>query len=515
MYLCLRAASAVLLLAGAAAAEPRSAIQWLSDSLHALPAPARAPAAARPRAEAGIEVTALAAPPVDGVGLLSPRVTGLPQNLWGSTSALRARSLLLAVRATGVPSAQDLFRTLLLAGADPPPGTGPGAPLLRTRIDRLMEMGALEEAYELLVLSGVSTPDFLLRGFDIALLTGQESRACEALLGRADVRPTASARIFCLARGNAWPEAVVALAVAREAGELSPADAELFARFLETEETPAGTRITLPERLTPLAYVMLTAIGAAGEAAGEAGVPVAFRTLDLAPSATPRARILAAEHLVASGGVSYPILFYAYRVPVPAASGGVWARAAAVQDLDVAIQAGDGAEIARSLPVADQLLGEVGLRTALAREYAPALAALPPDPRLERARMAALLLLGGETAAAHAWVDATLPARYRAALAVADPGFRPGEVRAGTIEDAVLAAFAAAPPDGEPWPELSALLAGGRVGEALLRALAILDARSGVDPGDLTVALRTLAAAGQVEAARRIAVETLLEVEDG
>ncbi|HEU0221034.1 MAG TPA: hypothetical protein VFR34_02340 [Paracoccaceae bacterium] len=504
-------ASLLMALAQPAAAEPRSAIPWLSDALQT--APDAGPAALPP--SAGIEVLRLDDPPSDGVGLLSSRITGLPADLWGPTSLLRARRLILSVAGRGVPAAQELYRTLLLAATLPPKGRGPGAPLLRTRIDRLMQMGALEEAYELLVQSGLSTPDFLLRRFDIALLTGQEHRACDALLNRRDVQPTAAARIFCLARGDAWAEAVVALAVARESGEISPAEQALFARFLETQETPPDAAVEPPEILTPLAYVMLLAIGAGAEAAADTSLPVAFYHLDIGPNAPPRAQMLAAEHLVASGGLSYPLLFHAYRGGTPAASGGVWSRAEAVQELDAALASGDPHRVVRELPEADQLLGEIGLRVAFAREFAPYLAAMPAEAGFEPARMAALLLLGGQAAAARRWIDETAPLRYRVAMAVADPAYPVEEAREGTLEHAALRAFRPERPDVPVLQELLALLAEGRTGEALLRALALLDARTEIEPGDLTAALHLLAAAGQGDAARRIAVETLLMFEDG
>ncbi|WP_157981996.1 hypothetical protein [Oceanicella sp. SM1341] len=536
MFRCLLTASLALLPAtGELRAEPRSAIPWLSDSLHArresIPLVAPGPGApvtpeapegaalagyapgARP--DEGITVTPLEPPSQDGAGLLSSRKSGLPADLWGSTSVLRARALIEQVRGTGVPAAQELFRTILLATTVPPRGSGPETVLLRSRIDRLMEMGALEEALELVTQANVTTPDFLLRRFDISLLTGQEEKACQLLLGRPDIQPTAAARIFCLARSDAWTDAVVSLAVARQAGDVSPAENELFARFLDMEETGPGDRISVPDQVTPLNYLMLVAIGAGGNAVAETDLPVAFATLDLAPTAPPRARILAAEKLVASGGISYPILFYAYRAETPAASGGVWSRSAAVQELDAAIAAADPEALNEALPKADRLLTDMGLRVAFAREYAPLLARLAPGLIADRLRVCELLLLGGETTAARRWIPASAPLPLRAALAVADGDAPPDTPDPGSLEAAVLRAFAPEPPEHPSYERLAADLEDGRTGEALLQALTTLDARRGLDPSDLTAALRVIYEAGQDDAARDIAVELLLMNEGG
>ncbi|QDL92914.1 hypothetical protein FDP22_14645 [Paroceanicella profunda] len=534
MFRCLLTVSlAALCVAGMARAEPRSAIPWLSDSLHArresmaVPSPvpgvpgSGAPAvpgagavsslAPGPTApDAAILVTPLGPPSQDGAGLLSSRTTGLPADLWGPTSVLRASALIEGLAGTGVPAAQDLFRTLLLATAAPPRGAGPEAVLLRSRIDRLMEMGALEEALELVTQANVTTPEFLLRRFDISLLTGQEEKACKLLLGRSDIKPTAAARIFCLARSDAWTDAVVSLAVARQAGDVSEAENALFSRFLDMEETRPGERIAVPDQVSPLNYLMLIAIGAGGAAVAETDLPVAFATLDLAPTAPPRARILAAEKLVASGGLSYPILFYAYRAETPAASGGVWSRSAAVQDLDAAIAAADGAALDAALPKADKLLTDMGLRVAFAREYAPLLAGLAPGLITDRLRVCELLLLGGETTAARRWIPRSAPLPLRTALAVADGDAPPDTPDPGSLEAAVLRAFAPEAPEQPPYERLAAQLAEGRTGEALLQALSTLDARRGIDPSDLTAALRVIHDAGQDDAARDIAVELLL-----
>ncbi len=517
MFPCRRSAEALALLgllALPAAGEPRSAIPWLTESLKSGEVAPPAPVRRTPHANDGIEVTTLGPPPQDGAGLLSSLVTGLPRDLWGPSSSLRARLATAAVRATGVPGAQELYRTLLLASTLPPRGAGPGAVFLGLRVEKLMDMGALDEALELVIHAAPPTADFIARRFDLALLTGQEGRACEVLLGTPSITPTARARIFCLARSDAWAEAVFTLAVARTAGDVTREEDALFSRFLDLDEVPDGAPIALPAQITPLSYLMLLAIGAGGEATAETDLPVAFTTLDLARTAPPRARMLAAERLVAAGGITYPILFFAYRSEPPAASGGVWDRAAAVQALDAALAEGDPARIAGALGAADAALAPLGLRVALAREYAPALAHLPRDAAHDPDRLATLLLLGGEAAAASAWLTPGGPPHLRTAHAAATGGAPPGPSdRTSAIEAAVAAAFSPGPPDTPLYRRLAELLAQGRRGEALMLALRLLDAGTGIDPGTLAACLRLIAEAGQAETARRIAVETLLLAE--
>jgi hypothetical protein len=509
MCLHLRVASlcAGLMAAASALAEPRSAIPWLSD---ALAAPEREASAPGPRpGPRPIEVSALGAARPLGPGLLAMADSGLPAGLWGRTSALRIRALVARLRGTGVPAAQEVLRTLMLARLTEPRGIGPeaGPALLHARADMLLRLGAVEEARELLELSRDASPGSLARVFDIGLLTGEQTRACRTLLAGPGVEPTAMARIFCLARLDDWRGAVLSLAVARETGDLTVPETDLLARFLETVETNPGDEIALSGPLTPLTHVMLLGIGAGAGTLADHALPAAFLHHDLAQDAPPRARMLAAEALVAAGGLGYPVLFAAYRAATPAASGGVWSRSDAVQDLDRAIELGDPVRVAEALDAADEALAPLGLRVALAREYAPALATLPRHPALAESPLAELLVLGGETATARAVVTPRDPMTLQAALAAAaGMPFPAGGARIA----AIAMAFADTTTESPRLAALTALIADDRAGEALLGALALLDAGPAIDPADLAAALSVLRRLGQEQAARRIAVETLL-----
>lgn len=489
---------------GPAPAEPRSAIPWLSDALIVRP-----PSEARPRAVPGprpIEVSVLGAPRPLGAGLLDAAAAGLAPGLWGESSALRLRLLIGRVRGTGVPAAQEMLRTLMLARLTEPRGAGTA--FLLARADMLLRMGAVEEARELLASADDRAPEVLARLFDTGLLVGDQAAACRALGDAAGAEPRPLARIFCLARDGDWRGAAGALSAAEAAGGLNAAEAELARRFLGLVETRPGEAIALPDPLTPLAHVMLLSIGAGPAALADlAPLPPAFYHHDLSPQAPPRARILAAERLVAAGGLGWPVLFAAYRMAKPAASGGVWSRAAAVQALDRALDQGAPAAIAAALDAADAALSPLGLRVALAQEYHARLVALPPDPALRDSPLAELVVLGGDSPLADRLVapDDTLTLRAALAAARGKP-FPRGDARI----NAIAQAFSDGPAGGGHAAGLMRLIETGRPGEALIRALADLDAGTRVDPVALAAALSVLRRLGQESAARRIAVETLL-----
>jgi hypothetical protein len=485
------------------AAEPRSAIPWLSESIElgTVPAPPKRP---QPGISDEITVTPLGAVSRDGVGLLAPEVTGFARALWGPDPAPRVRGLIAAHPGQGVPEARALFRRLLLAEADPPPGAAGGSAVLVARIDRLLEIGALAEAGQLIALAGPDTPELFRRWFDVGLLLDEAAEPCAALRQNPSLSPTLPARVFCLARGGDWNAAEITLTLGEQVGSIAPAQQPLLARFLDPELFEGEPEPPAPDPLTPLDFLMREAVGLPRP---PGPLPLAFLHHDLGEHVPMRSRADAAERLVLSGALPPAALLAAYRAGEPAASGGVWDRARAVQALDAALEAGAAGP---ALLAADAALAPRGLRVALAQGYAPALAEL--DPRaLEpaaRATLFELMLLAGEIKAARA---AARPADARAAalLAVAGAGAPP----AG-IDDARLQAALAGLGDDSPADDreaaLAALLAGGRQGAALLGALALLEPGEAVDPPALRAALLTLRLAGQEESAREIALQTLL-----
>jgi hypothetical protein len=501
---------------GAGATEPSSAIPWLSQSLRepeAPPRPVARPAIPRPGAglEATIRTTPLGGIALDAVGLLPPEATGFDRALWGPASALRVRTLILEHPDRGVPEARALFHRLLLAEADPPAGTGMSAQVLVARADRLMALGALEEAEALLQRAGPETPEIFRRLFDIGLLLDRAEPACDALRRNASLSPTLPARIFCLARDGDWNAAEITLTLGRNVGELTDEQERALARFLDPELFEGEPNPPPPEPFTPLDFLLREAVGLPRPGIE---LPAAFLHHDLADYLPMRARVTAAERLVLNGAIAPDILFDAYRAGAPAASGGIWDRAAAIQALDAALAAGDPAATGAALIDADAALDARGLRLALAEHYAPALAELAPT-RLDaaaRATLFELLLLADRREATAAIAGAARTPEHAALIEIA--GFTLPVRPAERSDDPMLAAAQAgladlAPPD-ERAARLAALGEEGRQGEMLLAALALLADGPRTDPQSLRAALYALRSAGQHQSARRIALQTLL-----
>ena len=484
---------------------PLSAIDWLSQSVQ-VPAAALVPQSideppvALSAGTPEITVTALDAPSPDTAGLLAPAVTGLPRSLWSRSATVTLMTLVQAERVETLPALQELMMTLMLAEADPPLGAGPEGALFLARVDKLLDLGALEPAQALLEAAGPDTPDLFRRWFDVSLLTGSEDAACAVLQTNPSIVSTYPARIFCTARNGDWTTAALTLHTARALGDVTDEEDALLSRFLDPELYSAEPPLPPPSRTSPLEFRMREAIG---EGLTTAGLPLAFSHADLRSTTGWRSQIEAAERLARNLAISENTLFGIYRARTPAASGGVWDRAAAIQAFDTALRARDLAAIDATLPVAWAAMEAIHTEVAFARYYADDLLPLPMTGATSALAFRIGLLSPKYEAVALARIAPNADEQMLIAVARGDVA---GLSAATPDRAAILAAFSSAK---VPEP-MAGQIAKGELGEALLRGVSLFNQGLAGDLGALTDALALLRAVGMEDVARRAALQYLL-----
>jgi len=503
VWLCLALASVLALAQPARAEAPLSAIDWLSQSVNTPAAPVRP--AEEPAVTVGpttedIAVTVLDGPSLDATGLLPPAVTGLPRNLWGLGRTDEIVAHIRAERTGTLPALQSLMTTLLLAEADPPADSGGNGRLLLARVDKLLDLGALDQAAALIDAAGELNPELFRRRFDVALLTGTEDLACEEMTGNPQLAPTFPARIFCLARSGDWNAAALTLRTAQALGYVTEEEDALLSRFLDPDLYEGEASLAAPNRPSPLNWRMFEAIG---EPLPTATLPLAFAQADLRSNAGWKSQIEAAERLTRSGAVSPNRLLGLYTERKPAASGGVWDRARAIQTLEAALAAGDPGEVAELLPgVWDQMvIAELEVPFAILFAEPLRQMALPGYAGSLAFRIGLLSPDYRAVAARHRPAD-----RTEAYLA----GLANGSVEGLTAPDSLGRAIAPAFTAPVPSEATQALLDDGRVGEAILTALDEIDTGLKSDLVGVTQGLSLLRRIGMEDAARRTALELML-----
>ena len=180
------------------AGPPLSAIEWLQNTEPRIVADPVRPANKIVDIEKATQ-TALSRPTIsvsplsrlspEAVGLLPSYITGFPGDLWINSPPELLASLIRDVQAGNHPAMQALLLTLLLAETDPPKSVEPGISILLARLDKLIEIGAIEPALALVERAGTQDPALFVRAFDLALLADKTDPACRDVLTKPNLKP--------------------------------------------------------------------------------------------------------------------------------------------------------------------------------------------------------------------------------------------------------------------------------------------------------------------------------------
>lgn len=481
---------------------PMSAIGWLSDVVQD-PNRATDPTAPETSTNAlpqSITTSPLGQTTIDSVGLFPTQVTGLPRDLWGSSSTISLREKITAQRVDLVAPMAQFLQRIMLAELDAPFDSNSGQSLFLARVDKLLEMGALDPAQAMIEQAGAKTPELFRRWFDVSLLTGREDRVCEAMLKTPDFAPTYPARIFCLARGGDWDAAALTLGTADLLGVVDRKEEALLARFLDPELFEGAPRLPYPDRVTPLNFRMHAAIG---EGLSLGTVPNAFAYAALDVSYGWKTRLAAAERLARSSAIPARFLIDLYLEREPAASGGVWDRVDAVQALNTALETSNDTALILNLPLAIRAMRRADLVPSLAANFGPLLIS-SKHSNLVALDVARMILLSSEyeRAATEGRFPAEAPSIWTA-VATGQTSAITGET---ATEKAILSGLS-----GSGLREgHRQLIDENRRGEALLDAISLLGPPDLRDPSQIEAGLAILTTLNFQDVARRMALHILV-----
>jgi hypothetical protein len=493
--------------------KPLSAINWLTQSLDApRPIPKKTIAPRTTALRDDISANALPetvtsgpidAPRVDAAGLISAAQTGLPRDLWGASKALdlSRRMTSISGKEDLLPASRRLLNTLILAELDPPLGLQNDGRLFIARVDALLTQGLIEEADALMDRAGSSDPDVFRRAFDAKLLMGTENEACAQLKNTRGLSPALPTRIFCLARDGDWRAAAFTLETSTTLGLISLEDGALLARFLDPELFEDEPPLPVPSAPSPLTFTMMDAIG---EPFQTQSLPLAFAQSDLSQTAGWKIRATAAERLARVGALPPNRWLGIWSEHLPAASGGIWDRIEALQRFETALNTGDPNGISHSLGRVWNEMGEAGLQIVFADLFAQKLSDAPLSGEAADIAFEVALLSPSYEIIAGEW-DKPL-SKEAAFLKSIALGNVPLERLTDARKRAIVDGFRAT---GIP-VRLAGLVESKRLGEAILRAIELLEGGATGDLDELTDAIQFFRAVGLEATARRAALEILL-----
>lgn len=489
---------------------PLSAIDWLSQSV-ATPAVAASPGIDTvidepPVTKAGgalpavVTTSALDGPSPDGAGLIAPKVSGLPHDLWGAGLTHEIAERLVTHPDDDLPALRQLFLTLLLAELDAPVDAGGRGELLQVRIDKLLALGALEQAAALIEAAGTPSTELFRRAFDVALLTGAQDRACQFMADEPHLAPTLPARIFCLARSGDWDTAALTIRTSKALNQITADQETLLSRFLDPDLYEGDPVPPAPVPVTPLDWMMYAAIG---EPLPTEGLPIAFSYAELGPRAGWKAQVEAAERLTRAGTIPPNVILGLYTARDPAASGGVWDRVRAFQNFEAALSSGDPARVTATLPEAWAKMQEAELEVPFATLFGKALQEITLTGEAAEIALRVGLLSPYAETIARRMKPASAEDAFLLSLAAGDPSL---VLPPDSLGRAIAAAFR------EPTPstEAKALLEGNRKGEAIIVAIDNIGRGVQGDLRGVTEGLSLLRLVGLESVARRTALELMI-----
>ena len=310
---------------------PISAIDWLSQ-------PGLAPLTEAPLvvgdpergAElAAIDVVELDAPMEKTYGLIPSKISGVPKNFWTDLDPRMLRQILNNAPRSGLPAANDLMLRALLAE------TLGDETILNTRVQALIERGAMHAAYSLLGQAQIQSQERFGLFAETALLTGNVERMCRQLNLSRHLTDNEALKVYCQARVGSWNTAEVNYFTLDTLGAFTPTLSALLAVDLDPELANSLSLPNVdPNQLTALEFQLRAG---AGQPIPTQGLPLKFASSDLSPSSGWKTQIEAAERLGAVGSLPAAQLLARYKSGQPSATGGVWDRVNAVQNLDLTL----------------------------------------------------------------------------------------------------------------------------------------------------------------------------------
>jgi len=500
---------------------PLSVIDWLDKPLPAARLP-RAPqvTAGAPRrlnepavTNSGTVPRIITRPLEDSVqqdvGLVPPAITGIQPDLWSGSDVSVIAARIADMPQLDLPSANALLFTVLLAEAAAPSG-GPAAldRLSIARIEKLMELGAVDPALALAEQAGAPTSPVLFDLWaELSLLVGTEDTACGALSREPHLTQDMGLRIFCAARNGDWDTAALTFGSARALSLLPRQTLDVLDRFLNPDLFEESPPLPAPRSMDPLTFRLFETIG---EPLPTGPLPRTYAVADLRDIAGWKSQLEAAERLTRAGALPDNRLLGLYTDRQPAASGGIWDRVRAIQRFDTALSAGSADAVAKTLPDAWNEMHNNALEVSFAALFQERLATvalsgraaelqarvglLSPDYEAVAASLPDTLSLGDDTALVRAVA--------RGEVDTTTFGIPPDTALPRAIYDAF-----SIPRPREDW---IAMARTGRLGEALLETLYALHDGARGDSLGLRDALGTLRALGLEDTARRAALQILL-----
>ncbi len=198
---------------------------------------------------------------LNGIGLISIERTMFPDNLWSNSSEKVLAERLYQMPELSLATTNKIFKRLLTVDAQPPLNSigikNMGYSFLISRIDKLIQIGALDEAEEILNYIKNPSINFMKRKIEVALINGRLTKTCDLAERYPNFKGMLQFKIICLVQKNDWQAAALAFTVGASLKLLNEKEENLFLNFLDPDiQTDSSHRVSI-EDLSPTSFYLL------------------------------------------------------------------------------------------------------------------------------------------------------------------------------------------------------------------------------------------------------------------
>ena len=208
-----------------------------------------------------IEETFLGKINFNGIGLISIERTKFPDDLWSNSSEKALSEKLNNMSRLSLSSTNKIFKRLLLVDTKPPLNSigmrNMGYSFLLSRIDQLINLGALDEAEEILNYIKEPSIEFMKRKIEVATLNGRLSKTCDLANKYPNFKGMLQFKIICLVRENDWQAAALAFTVGSSLKQFNQKEEQLLLNYLDPDiEINYNNRVAISD-LSPTNFYLM------------------------------------------------------------------------------------------------------------------------------------------------------------------------------------------------------------------------------------------------------------------
>ncbi|MEE2774255.1 MAG: hypothetical protein VYE27_05030 [Pseudomonadota bacterium] len=497
------------------AASPQSAIEWLNITAGSTQVAAKSEKNTQEVSTSNtvIQKTELKTLNFNGIGVIPSEISGINSKIWLQIDQSLLASLIESLPTLQFYNAKSFFKRLLISETDPPKVLDPEERqeiYLLARIDRLIGMGALDEAEELIHQVRPLSKEIFRRWKKIALLGGRLTKLCKELIKTPNLSDDASLRVVCFAKLGDLDTATLVLSTAASLRIIDEKKEALLVYHLDPQFIQINEVKNLSSKFDELEFYLLDQANIL-ETTQALGKPYLYRKLNKNSFAE---RIYAAEQLTISQAINGSKLFELYRSSYRDISNGP-EQLALLFELDEALRKPNKIALRNQLVQAISKMYNMRLINPFAEEYALRLAELDMsayDKKLNDMCMKLFLL------------DGTIPRKWQS-FSTTDPYLetafnllKESELTLNHISnffeliDPSLASHEGIKKRDFLIQVLASPREKERSGQFLLKALHLSSQGQGTEPDDFLRALLILKSINESQLAKSIMIEYLVNL---